>query len=88
MGIPVVSTTAATGGLDARQGQNMLVADSPEELAAAIVRVLADPNLATRLGAAGRATALERYTWAAKARELQSVFMSVAAGRAQVLQHA
>lgn len=79
MGVPVVGTPAATGGLAVEEGANMLLADTPQALADAVLRVLADPQLAQRLGEGGRRTALNRYTWDAKAKELQTVFERVAA---------
>ena len=78
MGIPVVGTTAATGGLAVRDGENVLLGDTPQALAAAVLRALEDSDLARRLGDGGRRTALEHYTWAAKARELETVFERVA----------
>jgi glycosyltransferase involved in cell wall biosynthesis len=87
MGVPVVGTRAATGGLAVREGDNMLLGDSPQALAAAVVRVLDDPALAKRLGEEGRRTAVERYTWAAKAAELEAVFERVAVAQRPLLAH-
>ena len=69
-GTPVVATTAVgavAGGL-VRDGETGLVvaARRPAALAAAIARLLADPALRARLGAAGRA-ALAGHTYAAMA---------------------
>jgi glycosyltransferase involved in cell wall biosynthesis len=44
-------------------GVNGLLADGTEELSRQIARLLADPDQAHRLGAAGRAKVLARYTW-------------------------
>jgi len=78
MGIPVVGTSAATGGLKVREGENMLLGDTPGAFAAAVLRVLQRPALAQRLGEGGRNTALGHYTWTAKAEELEAVFQRVA----------
>jgi glycosyltransferase involved in cell wall biosynthesis len=40
----------------------------PEALAAAINRLLDDPDLRARIGTAGRGRVFERYTWAATAK--------------------
>lgn len=61
----VVSTTLGAEGLDARPGEHLLLADSPSAFAAAIIRLLETPDLRHRLGEAGRALYLERYTWPA-----------------------
>ena len=61
-GLAVVSTTAGFEGLDLLPDQHLLVADDPREFAAAVLRVLRDPDLRRRLGAAGRAHVLERFS--------------------------
>jgi len=50
---PVVSTSLGSEGLDL--GDAVLTADAPEEFAAACRRLLADPQLASRLAAEGEA---------------------------------
>ena len=64
LGRPVVA--ARTGGLREviRDGETGLLvdADSPRELADAVIRLLADPELATALGTAGRADAQARFS--------------------------
>lgn len=79
MGIPVVGTSAATGGLAVREGVNMLLGDTAKALSEAVLQVLQDKRLAQEIGEAGRRTALERYTWKAKAKELEAVFEQVVA---------
>jgi polysaccharide biosynthesis protein PslH len=78
-GCPVVATTAATGGLDAVPGRDLLVADEPDALARLLAGVLADPQRAERLGA-GAAQAAERQSWARAAARLGEVWAG-AAGR-------
>lgn len=63
MGTPIVSTSVGCEGLEARDGENILVADTPEAFAAAVHRLLGDPELRRRLGAAGRDTAERVYSW-------------------------
>jgi hypothetical protein len=59
--VPVVSTTLGAEGLDVEDGVHLLVADSPEDFAAATVRLLGDPELRVRLADAAEALYLERY---------------------------
>jgi glycosyltransferase involved in cell wall biosynthesis len=79
-GLPVVAV--AEGGvretvLDDETG--LLVANAPEAVAAAVARLLADPALARRLGAAGRANAERRWSLeAATDRIEQALLRSVA----------
>ena len=53
VGTPVVATSKAAEGLDARDGEHLLVADTPREFADAVRRLLQDPVEARQL--AGRA---------------------------------
>jgi polysaccharide biosynthesis protein PslH len=62
-GKAVVSTTIGAEGLDVSDSSEVLLADSPGEFARAVGRVLADPDLRRRLGAAARRTVEHRYDW-------------------------
>ncbi len=64
-GLPVVSTTIGAEGLDARDGDNLLLADTPAAFAQAVNRVLGDAALAARLAQAGRHTVAAQYDWRA-----------------------
>jgi hypothetical protein len=59
--VPVVSTTLGAEGLEAEDGVHLLLADNPEEFAAATVRLLGDPGLRVRLTDAAEALYLDRY---------------------------
>ncbi len=82
MGKAVVSTTVGCEGLDARDGENILVRDEPREFAQAVRMVLNDEALQMRLGANARRTAEEVYDWqrigAGLLREYQSISATVA----------
>ncbi|MEO8195868.1 MAG: glycoside hydrolase family 99-like domain-containing protein [Thermoanaerobaculia bacterium] len=73
-GLPVVATRLAAEGLEVRDGEHLLTAESAEELARATARVLAEPELAARLGAAARRLAAERYDWQRCAGKLMSAW--------------
>jgi glycosyltransferase involved in cell wall biosynthesis len=62
-GIPVAGTRVAFEGIAAEDGRHCLLADEPEGLAAALRGLLADPEMAGRIGGEGRALVAERYTW-------------------------
>ncbi len=55
---------------------------SPDDIAAAIERVLADPEAARQMGAAGRQAARERYNWEVESQTLVGLYESLAQGRA------
>lgn len=76
-GLPVVSTALAAEGIDLRDGASALFAERPAEFAAAIVRLLADPALRERLGAAGRSIAERDYDWARVGDRLAALYDSV-----------
>ncbi len=63
MAKPIVSTTIGCEGLDARDGENLLVRDGAEAFAEGICEALADRALASRLGDAGRTTVESTYAW-------------------------
>jgi polysaccharide biosynthesis protein PslH len=67
----IVSTALGAEGIDAIPGRDILIADSPGEFAASVVRLLEDPALAERLGRSARQLAVERYAWSAAALELE-----------------
>jgi glycosyltransferase involved in cell wall biosynthesis len=60
-GVPVVSTTYGAEGIDAVDGQDLLLADTPAGFATAVVGLLADPARAARIGTAGRRLVTRRY---------------------------
>jgi glycosyltransferase involved in cell wall biosynthesis len=53
-GLPVVSTTIGAEGVQVRDGENILLADEPEAFAAAVLRLLREPELAEAMRLAGR----------------------------------
>jgi sugar transferase (PEP-CTERM/EpsH1 system associated) len=65
MARPVVASPAAFEGIDAEAGRELLVADSAEAQAAAIIGLLADPAGARRIGDAARHGMETRYRWEA-----------------------
>jgi glycosyltransferase involved in cell wall biosynthesis len=82
MARPVVSTSLGAEGLESVAGRHLLIADDPEEFAAAVLRILREPELATRLGAAGRALVSESYSWRGTAESLAAFFRQAVAYRA------
>ncbi len=65
-GVPTVSTSIGAEGLDLADGTELLLADEPDDFAAAIVRVLESTALQAELAAAGRRVVDERYSWRAQ----------------------
>jgi GT2 family glycosyltransferase/glycosyltransferase involved in cell wall biosynthesis/SAM-dependent methyltransferase len=61
-GLPVVTTSIGAEGMELRDGEDVLVADTAEDLAKAVVRVYREPLLWSRLSTAGRASVQLRYS--------------------------
>jgi glycosyltransferase involved in cell wall biosynthesis len=62
-GVPTVCTPSALKGLDLKDGEELLVRDTDEELAGAIVSLIEQPQMAARLARQGRARLERQYTW-------------------------
>jgi glycosyltransferase involved in cell wall biosynthesis len=62
-GLPIVSTTIGAEGINYRDGENIVIADSPEDFSKAIIRVLSEPDLAQRLRQNGRSWVEQHYDW-------------------------
>jgi glycosyltransferase involved in cell wall biosynthesis len=62
-GIPVVSTRLGAEGIPVEDGRELLLADTPADLAAAVLRVLANPGLAENLARAGLDYVRRHFDW-------------------------
>jgi glycosyltransferase involved in cell wall biosynthesis len=62
-GTPVVATPRAAGGVLARAGEHLLVAEDAAGLAAAAVEVLRNPVRAQQLARTARALVERSYRW-------------------------
>lgn len=60
---PVVTTSVGIDGIPAVDGEHVCVADTPQDVAAACVALLADANRAHAMGQAAQGFARERYGW-------------------------
>jgi len=76
--IPVVATRAGVAGLDAVDGEHLLVADEPGAFADACHAALTDDALRERLVEAAHARFLERYQWKTVRRSVTALAASTA----------
>ena len=74
MGLPVVSTTVGAEGIRVTDNENILLADTPEAFATAVLRLLRDPDFAQRVGEAGRDLMRRDYSWDAVGQSLLSAY--------------
>ncbi len=76
---PVVTTTKGAEGLDAKQGQHLLIADTPAAFADSVCRLLADPSLQRQLATNAFRLVKERYDCASVLPDFLSLVERVAA---------
>lgn len=81
LGRPVVSTTLGCEGIDVTRGDNILIADTPDDLAAQVLCLLNDRDLRQRLVANGRRLVETRYDWQIIAQQLVQVYEQAARKR-------
>lgn len=74
---PVVSTTLGAEGLVVEHGKHLLLADKPEDFAAAILELYTDPVLRQRLINAGYQLVKEQYSIRAAEQQVRSVLESL-----------
>jgi polysaccharide biosynthesis protein PslH len=72
-GVPVVTSGVAAGGVDAIAQEHFLVANTPAEHAAAVLRVLDDHGERRRLSLAGRDRMLSHHEWGRSMQRLDGI---------------
>jgi polysaccharide biosynthesis protein PslH len=65
MGKAVVSTSIGAEGLPVTHGENIILADNPQDFAAGILRLLASKDERQRIGMAARQLVETQYSWSA-----------------------
>lgn len=80
MGKAVVSTTLGAEGIDAVPGRDLLVESEPAAFADAVNRLLAEPDLAARIGNSARQLAVKRYAWSRAAQALEEFYRQILEG--------
>ncbi|MBW7881786.1 MAG: glycosyltransferase [Caldilineaceae bacterium] len=78
----VVSTRLGVEGIPVHDGQEMLLADTPQDFAAAVLRLLADARtggeLRRQLGERGRKLVVAQYSWEQIVPRLEHVYLQIA----------
>lgn len=80
MGRPVVSTRLGAEGLDVTYGADILLGESPQELADHILSILSDSALGERLSRAGRKLVETRYDWRTCLTNLENLYEKILLG--------
>ncbi len=61
LGVPIVATSVCNHGIGATPGEHLMLADTAEDFAAAVLTLLNDPQACARLGVAGQQFIRARY---------------------------
>jgi glycosyltransferase involved in cell wall biosynthesis len=77
-GKALVTTPLGAAGLDLEPGRHALVAERPEDFAAAVASLLDAPERRAELGAAGRSHAAEHFDWDRIATRYEDVYRGLA----------
>jgi len=70
----IISTSMGAEGIDHTDGENILLRDTPEDFSDAVVSVMADTLLRSKLEKGGRALVEAQYDWKAVSSTLSDVF--------------
>lgn len=62
-GLPIVSTTIGAEGIDTQPEEDILIADTAQAFAQAVMRILKESSLARTLAQNGRQTVTQKYNW-------------------------
>jgi glycosyltransferase involved in cell wall biosynthesis len=78
-GKAMVSTSIGCEGIEVRDGEHLIIADTPEAFARGTVELLRSPARRAELGAAARQFVVSRYSWPTIVDRLVDIYESTAA---------
>ena len=70
----MVSSSLGCEGIDLVDGDHLLIADDARRFADAVLELMAQPEIAGRLGAEGRALMQRQYRWETATEELERFY--------------
>lgn len=82
-GVPVVGTSLAVEGMSLKDGEHVIVADSPDALAEAVARLYNDANLWSNLSLSARLFARREWGAEAACRRLAALLSDIAADQSR-----
>lgn len=83
LGTPVIATRKGAEGLGVTNGENILLADDPEEFALQVARVLESPNLRSYLAKNAGTLVESKYDWQTVGAKFESFAGQIAKGRTE-----
>ena len=79
-GVPIVASSLVLEGLPLEHNRHALIADTPEEMAAAVLRLYQEPALARHLAAEGHRLVCDRYDVGVASAAISAAYEHVAVG--------
>ena len=80
-GVPVVSTELGAEGIEASDGENILIANTAERLSRSLSELLQDQELRLRLTTSARLLVRQRYDWSVVGEDLAFAYRSLIGDR-------
>ncbi len=80
-GCPVVSTSLGCEGLEAVDGEHMLIRDDPQAFADAVLELLDNPDRGSAMGQAGREWVVHKHAWEHSAGLVRQAYEQIILGR-------
>lgn len=84
MGLPMVITSVANEGIQAKAPDHLLIGDTAEAFAACVVTLLQDADQRRRLGAAARTFIQQQWSWDKHFSDLEQLFTALVEQRNRV----
>lgn len=76
---PVICTPESIYGINVKQRENIIIAETNKDFADEIIKLLKNPRLRQMIGAKARETVVQHYSWA-KAVEILNACLEKSAG--------
>ncbi|MDD2335546.1 MAG: glycosyltransferase [Geobacteraceae bacterium] len=76
MGKAIVSTSIGAEGISCSPGENILLADTPEEFTRRVLELMANQNYSSSVGNKAREIVCEEYSWKNLSHKLEDVYRS------------
>ncbi len=77
-GLPVVTTSIGIGGIDAKDGKDVILRDNPRDLAEAAIEVIRTPTLAKKIASNAKKLVKEKNNWDQIAQNLSQIYEGLA----------
>lgn len=73
-GLPVVTTSIGIGGTNARDGVEVIIRDTPEDIAKSAIELIKNPSLAKKISEMAKKLVKQRYNWDQIAGKLSQIY--------------